>query len=466
MNILSKFLFSIHRTCKTVQHIPHIALGVRETDDFKRLQVTMNEHLRKLDDFTRERTDDIDKLTNLHHLAQESLQKLREKINKLIDKLEKDCACRLEEMYKKLDERLHEKITKGMLIREQMQILLTTMKEEENYAETLAFLAYKKSQDKLLESDDLLNSMGKSQFTISFKANPEVESCLAQLETLGELQTGVQDWVKEQDHVYKVTGSKAHKISVKSDKKVNEIWGGCQLTDGSFVLADTGNQKVKLLNSQFILKSCMDISPMYPNSVCQISAQEVAVSTGCDNDRKEIWLISTKNGWLTLNDRLKLDHICGCIAFRNGHLFVSSNTALYVYTQSGHVISKLHEDTSGKVTIHNFAISHDGRRIYITNMDKHQLITLDASGNKLATFTDPKLKRPTGICIAPNRTIFVNGYDTATVMQVDSNGKTKLSTVANHAEGVYGPYSLMFVQNPSRLLVGQVSDTILSFELS
>lgn len=447
-----------------IQHIPDIATGIRESADFKRLQQTMNEHLKNLNSSFKGKNKDAQALKEHYQQLQRSIKHFRDKLNKMLDELEKKTSTRLDEIYAKLDGKLGENIRKVKIICDEVQSMLITMKDDAKYTETSAFIAYKKCQDKLTDTDSLLDEMNKKEYAINFKGNTEIEKYFSSLVAFGEFHSGLADTDGQHVDAYKVWGRKEHKISVKSDRKANEIWGCCQLPDGTFVLTDSSNQKVKVLNDQLNLQSSMDISPMFPNDVCHISDLEVAVSTG-GNNRREIWFINTKFGQLTLTERRKLDHLCGGIAYKMGCLYVSSNTALYVYTQAGKLLNKLYEDTAGSNTIFNFALSHDGKRIYITNMDKHQLITLDSHGNKLATFTDQKLKRPTGICVAANSTVFVCGYDTATVMQVDGNGKNKLAFMATYSEGIYAPYSLTFVSNPPRLIVGQVKESILVFNL-
>ncbi|XP_052782259.1 uncharacterized protein LOC128218593 [Mya arenaria] len=133
---------------------------------------------------------------------------------------------------------------------------------------------------------------------------------------------------------------------------------------------------------------------------------------------------------------------------------------------SGKKVKKLYEDKSGSQTVDKSAISYDGKTIYITNYDEHQLITLDNNGNKLALLTDPDMKKPTGVHVTPAGHVFVCCYDSGTVLQVDKDGEKKLATLARKEDGLYGPGDLFFSSSTSSLIVGGEKDTLLVIKIN
>lgn len=468
MYVIAKIMLLLFfRTCRTVKHLPEVAKGIRDTKDFKQLQEATAKQVEKLKTITKDRERLVHSFKDISDNIQTELDEFHDKLAKLLRKLHTNATQQLEKISNNVNVKLNNDIGSCNEENETAMTLLKIMKDEEDHPETSAFIAYKKCKDKLLDMYDMTETMTKDDIKIIFEANTKLEAFLNSLTMLGDIKTGLDNCDSgKQANVYQITAKKEHLIAISSDRMANEIWGSCQLPDGSFVIIDTKNQKVKLLTEQFGIRNVMDISPMYPNDVSYVGESVVAVSAGGGNGRHEVWYIDTRNDLLVLSERLKFDHICGGIVFRNGLLYLASATDLYVYTRNGKLVEKLYSDTSGHLNIFHFAVSYDGQRIYLTNMDRHQLITLDGQGNRLVTFSDLELKRPTGVCVAANRTVFVCSYDKATVIQVDANGRRKLATIATYANGIYAPYSLTFVKKPLMLIVGQVKDSILEFDLA
>lgn len=449
-----------------VQHLPEVAKGIRQTAGFKLLKSTITVSLEKLNQTIQDKASTIGNLRDKINEIQNTLREFREQLDKILDELERETDKKLEEIYKTFQDKLKADTDKCKNISEKVDTLLKAMNEDDRNSEINAFIAFKKSQEKLAEIDDLLDSLVKQDVRVTFEPETDLETYLSSFKTLGQFVTSLPDSTSPASCVYQVKGKQKCLINAGSDRKSNEIWGSCQLSNGTFVVVDSSNQKVKLLNKDFTMVSSLEMSPMFPNDICHTNDTEIAVSSGGGPDRHEIWLISVKNGLFHLTDVLKFDHVCGGVTYRNDRFYISSKNTLYIYTKTGKLIKRLYEDTSEMNTIFHFAISNDGRKFYITNMDKNQLITLDACGNKLATLSDPKLKRPTGVCVGAKGTVLVACYDSATVMQVDSTGKHKLAVLLTHADGIYAPYSLTFINRSQQLIVGQASKNVLVFDLN
>ncbi|KAH3748982.1 hypothetical protein DPMN_183471 [Dreissena polymorpha] len=91
-----------------------------------------------------------------------------------------------------------------------------------------------------------------------------------------------------------------------------------------------------------------------PAGMCEITPSEVAVTLNniCSNT-DEVQFITINNRQLVIGRKLQLQHTCSGIAFHQGDLYITALTALYKYTLSGEQVSKMYEDTSGKLTGQN-----------------------------------------------------------------------------------------------------------------
>ncbi|KAH3874651.1 hypothetical protein DPMN_037902 [Dreissena polymorpha] len=74
----------------------------------------------------------------------------------------------------------------------------------------------------------------------------------------------------------------------------------------------------------------------------------------------------------------------------DNELYITSGTALYVYTLAGAYFKTIYEHKSEELSVAKCAVSLDGKRIYVTGVYSDGLITLSNDGTLLSTFTDPE----------------------------------------------------------------------------
>ncbi|KAH3749329.1 hypothetical protein DPMN_183825 [Dreissena polymorpha] len=98
-------------------------------------------------------------------------------------------------------------------------------------------------------------------------------------------------------------------------------------------------------------------------------------------------------------------------------------------------------------------MSPTGDKLYISNYSDDKLLTLARDGSVLATFTDPALQCPLGIHVTPAGQVLVSGWGSNTILQVDSEGKRKLATLATHEDGVESPRSVCYNRHTSSIII-------------
>ncbi|KAH3747127.1 hypothetical protein DPMN_181549 [Dreissena polymorpha] len=153
------------------------------------------------------------------------------------------------------------------------------------------------------------------------------------------------------------------------------------------------------------------------------------------------------------------------IAYHQGHLFITSGTALHEYEINGTWLRQLYEDTSDSRTVWKSVVSPAGDKVYVSQPSLHRLLTLDRNGKILATFHDLGLLRPWGVCVAPEGQIIVCGDASDTVMLVDRDGKRKLATIATYSNGLRWPWSVYYTKNTDAIIVGQWYDKIVVLKI-
>ncbi|KAH3696599.1 hypothetical protein DPMN_084075 [Dreissena polymorpha] len=107
------------------------------------------------------------------------------------------------------------------------------------------------------------------------------------------------------------------------------------------MVADTENDDFMLLNQQYQLTSTSESGQ--PLGMCQITPGEIGVTVG-----SEIQFIKVNNNRLMTDRQFQLQDSKNSglhgfsISHHQGNLFVASRTALYKYSLSGELVSKLH----------------------------------------------------------------------------------------------------------------------------
>ncbi|KAH3815724.1 hypothetical protein DPMN_144255 [Dreissena polymorpha] len=220
------------------------------------------------------------------------------------------------------------------------------------------------------------------------------------------------------------------------------------------MLADYTNKNVKLLNQQYKVVSHCGVAA-YIEDICLITPSEVAVPV---NE----W--GNTHSQLALGRKFQLQHICYGIAHHQGDMYITSENALYKYSLSHKQVCKLYEDQSGAWTVSRCAVSPIWDKLYITNYSHNKLLTLARDGTLLATLTDPELRQPRGLHVTPRGQVLVCGYLSDTILQVDSEGRKKLATLATGRDEVWYPESVCYCSTTSSIIVGH-GDDILVFRV-
>ena len=116
--------------------------------------------------------------------------------------------------------------------------------------------------------------------------------------------------------------------------------------------------------------------------------------------------------------------------------------------------------------VYKCAVNLMDDKIYVTNMGKHTLLTLTINGTVISTFSDIDLQDPRGVHVTPSGQVLVCGYASDTIIQVDSEGKKKLATLASQTDGVKCPRSVFYSFSTDSVLVGVDNNDIIIFKVT
>ncbi|XP_052781939.1 uncharacterized protein LOC128218327 [Mya arenaria] len=397
----------------------------------------------------------------------DEIQAIRKKINDILDKMEKTTVQELDRLVADQDMSIKKDMESCTQMHDELKNIIDDIQSIDSSGEPPLYIGFRKCEEKIKQAKEILQNMSSVvKYDLTFRKHNGIEDNLSSMKTFGELNEwnvfGKQPLISlfPRDHVFGIKGYKEYNVKMSSDKDKCDILGICELPGGEIVITDFTNMKVKLLDQEYRVVDHCDV-PKYPFDVCHIGWNEVVVCVNNNDGICELHFINIAKGKLVTTRKLSLSHRCYGAAQHGNNLYISSNTALYVYTMTGKLVKKLYEDKSGDNTVMRIAICNDGKTIYITNFSNNQLITLDNNGNKLATFTDPDLVAPDGVHSTTAGHVFVCCFNSNTVLQVDQDGKTKLATQARKQDGVHHPQVLFFSSRTSSLVVAGEKDTLL-----
>ncbi|XP_052779245.1 uncharacterized protein LOC128216665 [Mya arenaria] len=446
-----------HRHCSSIKHITDVAKGIRKHPEFRQLPQKVSALRKQLNDMKDTRKKNGTSLRKTRAAIFDEIKAIRKQINDILDRIEKTSVLELDRLIAKHEKSINKDIETSTQINDALKSIMDAIQINDSSGEPSLYIGFRKCEENIKQANEMLKNMSDVvKYNITFHKYNELEDNLSSLKTFGELNESL---IFTHTHVFGTQGCKEYNMKTSLDRRDCLICDMCDLPGGEIVITDNGNSTVKLLDQEYRVVDNCDV-PEHPQGLCHITGKEVAVCVNNLDDRCELYFMTVTKGKLVIKRKLSFTHRCYASAYHEDKLYISDNTALYVYTMLGQLTKKLYEDKSGDYTVQRISISNDA--IYITNRSKHQLSIRDIPGNKLVTFTDPDLRGPYGVQVTPAGHLFVCCFDTNTVMQVDKDGKGKMAILAREVDG---PYALFFNSRTSSLVVGGEKDTLLVIKL-
>ncbi|KAH3717258.1 uncharacterized protein LOC127855710 [Dreissena polymorpha] len=452
--------FLNHRQCAKVTLISESVKGpLPDLQLLARKIQTILEEIKKLQNYwdTNMQSLQVSYDKQLHEIHE-----TRKQINSILDNIEQNTMKELDDKLTNLKASVKADTDNCSKLKNDLEQLSGAINDVVDKGKVeLSFIASKKCLEKIYYSETYLkeNSV-QVESSLTFQADSDVQQYLSKLSGLGGFVLSTTA-LSVLDHVFTVQGKSEYNVSIPSDSyRSCNITAICVLTDEEILVADFDNKRVKLLNPQYQVVGHCDLTG-YPNDMCQITQNEVAVAVDKD-DTHEVLYVSVKKRRLVKGRKLQFQHDCDSIAHDLQDLYLTSGTALYKYSMKGTLLTKLYEDTSDELTVYRCAVSPSGEKIFVTNNSHSKVLTLARDGTVLHTFQD--LHDPIGIHVTDLGQVLVCGFDSKTILQLDGEGKKKLATLATRKDGPYN--TVCFKRSTASLIVGQaLSKNIVVFKV-
>lgn len=307
------------------------------------------------------------------------------------------------------------------------------------------FIHQKLKQSICAEAECILDTINACEKkTIEFTANKELCECVLGAKTLGQIHEEVLARVPQIESIEKI------KIKGKEDQNNCGISGICQLPDGTVVLCDNDNDKLKRLDENYKVRDECRLA-MCPSGVCCIGDNEVAVKM-CNN---KICFVSVRERlYVTRSIQIHGGNVLG-IQYCFNKLWVSEISNIRVYSISGEqsntVLSKTDNNHVLKSRPQQIAVGNDGT-IYVADFSD-QVLCLSDQGEIRSILADGRLRQSQGVCVSADNIVFVAGCESNNIVMFGKDGK-RLGEIHASELGLKKPCSLSYDNQNKALLIG------------
>ncbi|XP_060586722.1 uncharacterized protein LOC132742364 [Ruditapes philippinarum] len=240
-----------HRLCKDTFYIPEFLKTHNYLDSQREVQTKLKEIAKVLTKQADRFKQDKQTLLKRKVEILADIRQFRQEINELLDKLENSSIDEIESKVKCIEDKIDVVIkqlqaNKSMITSANDKLASTNTNQSEMFvyvkmAENTANVANK------YISDIKLKSIVED---VDFQPNRAILTQLEQKKTLGTLS---EKSIKTVDNLLNIKGEQSYNVKVMSDKEFCNIRSVCCMEDGTIILADHHNRKLKRLHSQTIL---------------------------------------------------------------------------------------------------------------------------------------------------------------------------------------------------------------------
>ncbi|XP_053381074.1 uncharacterized protein LOC123553333 [Mercenaria mercenaria] len=451
-----------HRLCKDVFYIPEFLqtnTSITSTSELKQTLESVSKILTECcENFSREKQ----KLLKRKITIIENVKQCRKEINERLDELEKNTTADIEDEYNSLID----EIDKEMKLLKTNRVSVNAFQDKlasSGNTQSQIFVYMKKGEHaaKIVEEN-------KPQIHAAdddFEVDQRISTVLKEINVLGKVtqrksgnaeDTGTGD--DQQDEALpQVKSSKKYCVQVQSDEEECYIVSACTLDDGTILLSDRSNFKLKRFDSStYTVIDYCDL-PGEQWQVCSINKHQAAV---CLPGQQEVHFISLSNR-MTLTNKITTDFDCYGLAYADGNLYISGETSIYIYSVSGRKLKKLSMNQSGQELfsfIRSLAVSEDGSKVYVTDC-YNGLVILNNHENIVEKFDGDQLDGAFDSYLTGRGSLLVCGSGSNNVLQFGRDGKL-IGEIAKSDDEDTDYQAICCNQQMSKMIIGRDDDEI------
>ncbi|XP_053375811.1 uncharacterized protein LOC123534637 [Mercenaria mercenaria] len=424
-----------HRSCNDVSEIEDTHTSLVHEQEVQRLQNqtrNIQERLIAIDRKTQKNIDNIeqqrdDVLAKIEDIERNLIEHIRKLKHEAIGALNKDYTSEKEDLMYNTSMVANSK-KEIETVSSQLQTV-TSMEAGQQFVQMKLIQQTVNDAVKVVEEREATGSK-----TLCFTENTDLKTSILTATTLGHVNT-----VTENERIYKVKSKKEINIKMQNDCTTCYISDVCQLQDGTIILADYGNMKIKRLDMNYNTKDHCDLGN-FPMGICCTGQNEVAVKM----NHNKVQFISVGSSFSKLREvTIAVGYFWG-MAYCDGELWISTGNGVNVCSTSGTPLKTVRQDINGqnifKSTTEHIAVS--GETVIVTDCSDGA-VCLGRDYTVQRELRDKNLVDTKGVCISSDGTVFLSGYTSNNIVMFDKNGKCLGEIVAKDT-GLREPFAMHY----------------------
>jgi hypothetical protein len=370
------FVRSTHRSCNDIFDVPEFVQINQSQAQTKKTLEDLNVENANLKKMLETRIHERERLMNDKQKALLKLKEFRKEIEMKLNKHEQTSTEQIESKCNVIAEKINAEIKVLEISQkdvEHAEDKMVSCDDDNNISQ--AFVSSKIGQRAIGDAIKCREEKASKQHVIhiEFKRNEKILTCLNETENLGNLC--------QSNEIYKVKKKRTFNVRHQSDTQTCNIFSACELGNGSIILADNINKKLKRIDSKFTNTDVCEL-PESPYQICTVNTHDVAAISG---NRQIIYFVSFAKEPRRTKE-INIEHKAFGIAYALSNLYLAdSRTTVFVYDMNGTKRQQFTNDQTEQPlfnSIYSLTVSTDGSRIYVADA-KFGIVALKEDGTLL-----------------------------------------------------------------------------------
>ncbi|XP_060595818.1 uncharacterized protein LOC132749909 [Ruditapes philippinarum] len=327
-----------HRACSNVHSIPDeigVLFDANELEDTKRC---LDNNEKRFKSIEQKKEDALIWLKMSIKEADTAIDNAKQEV---IDHVEKVASQSKEEVVRKYQAAKDqiEKDTReaNETINDLMMISKGLRKSEGNKSQQ--FVLMKIANRKMKEANEKGILKHNGQVNISFDVNSVIQDFISDIKNFGRVSCplGIRP--------YSAETIKDMNVKLQDDKSTCNIFGSCLLEDGTLLLTDYNNKRLKRVNIENMTVDGFCSFDKNPYCVCCTSKVEAVVTFYSSSTFIQFVTVGAQ---LTPSRKINMNHKCLGISYKDDKLYIANNAqSLYIHDMSGNELQKISTDSTG-----------------------------------------------------------------------------------------------------------------------
>ncbi|XP_060585263.1 uncharacterized protein LOC132741166 [Ruditapes philippinarum] len=449
----TKCIAKDHRSCRGVSDLEEVTISSNQQNEFERKTSNMGNIQARLEETERKMQTNTDNVEKQRSDVISQVEAIERDLVEHIQKLKHEALEALETEYSLVKEDLRTNISQISKLKQQIEKTTSQLQTVHNLNIREQFVQTKLIQQTVNDAMKVIEqSEDKGRVCLRFTENTELKSSIATLICLGRVQRVIEKNSLLTSKIYKVSSRKEINMKMTNDRHECYINDICQLADGTIILADYYNDRIKRLDVNYNIKDCLDLES-YPRGICCTGNTEVAVKL-VDN---KVWFISVGNSLSKVRDISVTGGGYNGMTYCDGELWVSYVNGVNVYSMTGTLIKTISIEVNGqricKSNTQQNVVSGD--TVFVTDFSDGA-VCLNRDGTVKRELRDKRLATTRGVCVADEGTVFISGFSSHNIIMFDRDGKCLGELVYNQG-GLKKPLAMCYDTKKTCVLVSSLS---------